>query len=85
MANGSNIELSLVGKSDIWYDIRKAYLVKLQVTLLRISDLLTETSTCKMFRSRVSQGMIFIFTKSRKLKQNFILENSKKFGKEIFT
>lgn len=29
--------------------------------------------------------MIFVFTKSRKLKQNFILENSKKFGKEIFT
>lgn len=32
-----------------------------------------------MFRSgEVSRGMIFIFTKSRKLKQNFILENSKK-------
>lgn len=29
--------------------------------------------------------MIFVFTKSRKLKQNFILENLKKFGKEIFT
>lgn len=32
-----------------------------------------------MFREgEVSRGMIFIFTKSRKLKQNFILENSKK-------
>lgn len=53
-----DIEFSLVDKSDsnIWYDIRKAYLVKLEVTLLRISGLLTETFMCKMFHSGVFKG-----------------------------